>query len=153
MTWWLWIVIGMLLLGIELLAVDTAFYLVFLGFSAVIVGGIAWLTGLGGGLDWLLFGVVAGISLMSFRARTYARFLPADSSGDAARLLGAACVSHETIAPGAKGSVELRGTRWAAENVGTTTLLPGQRCSVAGLAGIVLRVHAASIPDPDSSSD
>jgi len=163
MIWWLWIVLGMLLLGIELLAVDTAFYLVFLGFSSLFVGAVAWLTGLGPGLDWLLFGVVAGISLMSFRARVYARFLPADTSDDAARLIGAAGICREAIEPGAKGAVELRGTTWSGENAGATPLAVGQRCVVADVAGIVLRVratgapHAAvgsrSEPDPEPSRD
>lgn len=153
MTWWLWIVLGMFLLAIELLAVDTAFYLVFLGFSSIFVGGVAWLTGLGGGLDWLLFGLVAGFSLMTFRARAYARFLPPDTSDDSARLIGASAVSRESIAPRAKGSVELRGTTWAAENVGSTTLAEGERCTVAAVAGIVLHVHAALPSNPEPSHD
>ena len=38
MTWWGWLIIGAILLGAELLAVDAQFYLVFLGLSAALVG-------------------------------------------------------------------------------------------------------------------
>ena len=38
MTWWSWMVLGALLLGAELFAIDAQFYLVFLGVSAVLVG-------------------------------------------------------------------------------------------------------------------
>ena len=38
MTWWSWMVLGALLLGAELFAIDAQFYLVFLGVSAILVG-------------------------------------------------------------------------------------------------------------------
>ena len=34
MTWWAWMILGAVLLGAELFAVDAQFYLVFLGVSA-----------------------------------------------------------------------------------------------------------------------
>ena len=38
MTWWGWMVLGAVLLGAELFAIDAQFYLVFLGLSAALVG-------------------------------------------------------------------------------------------------------------------
>ena len=38
MTWWTWMILGAVLLGAELFAIDAQFYLVFLGVSAAIVG-------------------------------------------------------------------------------------------------------------------
>ena len=38
MTWWGWMVLGAVLFGAELFAVDAQFFLVFLGLSAAIVG-------------------------------------------------------------------------------------------------------------------
>ena len=38
MTWWAWMILGAVLLGAELFAVDAQFYLVFLGVSAAVVG-------------------------------------------------------------------------------------------------------------------
>ena len=38
MTWWAWMILGAVLFGAELFAIDAQFYLVFLGLSAAIVG-------------------------------------------------------------------------------------------------------------------
>ena len=38
MEWWGWCILGVALLGVELLAVDAQFYLVFAGLAAVLVG-------------------------------------------------------------------------------------------------------------------
>ena len=38
MTWWVWMIAGVVLLGTELLLIDAQFYLVFLGLSAMLVG-------------------------------------------------------------------------------------------------------------------
>ena len=38
MTWWTWMILGGVLLGAELLAIDAQFYLVFLGISSALVG-------------------------------------------------------------------------------------------------------------------
>ena len=38
MAWWSWCIFGMVLLGVELLAVDAQFYLVFAGLAAIVVG-------------------------------------------------------------------------------------------------------------------
>ena len=57
MTWWSWLILGAVLLGAELFAVDAQFYLVFLGVSAAIVG----LAGLfGGGMPDMPPGAVPG---------------------------------------------------------------------------------------------
>ena len=41
MTWWAWMILGAVLFGAELFAIDAQFYLVFLGVSAAIVGLVA----------------------------------------------------------------------------------------------------------------
>ena len=38
MAWWGWCILGVVLLGVELLAVDAQFYLVFAGLAAIVVG-------------------------------------------------------------------------------------------------------------------
>lgn len=38
MAWWTWCIVGMLLFGLELFAIDAQFYLVFAGVAAVVVG-------------------------------------------------------------------------------------------------------------------
>src|SRR4029453_16187755 len=76
MSWWLWVVIGILLVGIELLS-PGGFYVIFFGLSALLVGA---LRGFGGieplWLQWLLFSVLAVGSLVLFRNRLVKRLQP-----------------------------------------------------------------------------
>ena len=37
MTWWAWLILGAVLFGAEILAIDAQFFLVFLGLSAALV--------------------------------------------------------------------------------------------------------------------
>ena len=74
MSWWLWVVIGILLVGIELLS-PGGFYVIFFGLAALLVGA---LRGLGladpAWLQWLLFSVLAVGSLLLFRQRLVKRW-------------------------------------------------------------------------------
>ncbi len=42
MPWWMWIVTGAILLGAELFIIDAQFFLVFIGVSALVTGGLAY---------------------------------------------------------------------------------------------------------------
>jgi membrane protein implicated in regulation of membrane protease activity len=143
MEWWQWIVLGALLLGAEMF-VDAEFYLVFLGVSALIVGSL--------GLapieipiwgQWLLFSFFAVASLRFFRKQFYSKYrgdIP--SRGEGAE--GEIAQVGEAIAPGAVGSVTLRGATWAARNVGEHPVAAGSRVVVVESAGLTLSVRAES---------
>ena len=64
MTWWGWMVLGAVLLGAELFAIDAQFYMVFLGVSAALVG-LAGLLGLAMP-EWAQWMAFAALSLISF---------------------------------------------------------------------------------------
>jgi hypothetical protein len=72
MTWWGWMVIGMLLLAAELFIIEADFFLVFLGAAAIITGltGIV-IPGLPEWAHWLIFAVLAVVSMLFFRKRVY----------------------------------------------------------------------------------
>ena len=72
MTWWSWMVLGAILLGAELLAIDAQFYLVFLGISAALVG-LASLLGIAmpEWAQWTTFAVLSLISFFTFRKSLY----------------------------------------------------------------------------------
>ena len=60
MIWWKWFVIGTLLLGIELFAIDAQFFLIFIGAAAIVVGLIGMLgINLPVWLQWVLFAALA----------------------------------------------------------------------------------------------
>jgi inner membrane protein len=142
MPWWGWMASGLTLFAIELGVVDTGFYLVFLGASALAVG----LFVLGSGstspsVQWVLFAGVALLSLGLFRGRVYARLrrtapdLPEGTSGEWA-------TARERIGPGDTGRVELRGTPWSARNVGTTPIEAGSHVRVLRTESVLLLVQA-----------
>src|SRR5512134_1168331 len=119
MPWWGWILVGTLLLAGELFVVEADFYLVFLGFSALVVGALT-LLGLGGPLwsQWLIFAVVAVASTVFFRRRVYQKLRPPGTSEVSDSVVGEWVVAREAIAPGGLGQAELRGTVWSARNAG-----------------------------------
>jgi hypothetical protein len=141
MPWWGWVVVGAVLLGSELLLVDSAFYLVFLGLAALAVGllGVANLSG-PPALQWAIFGGLSLVLLVGFRRRVYGLVRGADPPGHQA-FVGEIAVAQESIAPGAQGRAELHGAVWSARNVGSALLEPGQPARVEGIDGLVIRIR------------
>ena len=79
MQWWAWVAVGAILLGSELAFVDAQFYLVFLGLAALIVGllDVAGLP-LAVWAQWLVFTVLAVVSMFGFRQRIYEQLVERD---------------------------------------------------------------------------
>jgi hypothetical protein len=142
MPWWGWILVGTLLLAGELFVVEADFYLVFLGFSAVVVGALT-LLGLGGPLwsQWLIFALVAVASTVFFRRRVYQRLRPPGAEVSDS-VVGEWVLVRDAIAPGARGQAELRGAVWSARNAGAAPLPPGARARVVSVEGLVLEVRS-----------
>ncbi len=141
MPWWGWIVIGCFLLAAELLGVDAAFYLIFVGFAAVLTGllGLAGIT-LPEWAQWLTFAVIALASMVLFRARLYKRFRGV-AEGYGNTLIGELVETGEDIASGHRARVRLRGTKWTAVNVGESTIASGQSAEVVEADGTVLKIR------------
>ena len=140
MPWWGWILAGALLLGSELF-VTTEFYLVFLGFAALVVG-LFLLAGFDQPVwaQWLSFAVLAALFLVGFRRRVWQKI---GSTGTPVRdrVVGEIAKVSEHIEPGQEGRAELRGTVWTVRNVGEVPLEPGQRARAVDLEGLVLLVR------------
>jgi membrane protein implicated in regulation of membrane protease activity len=142
MTWWAWMILGAVLLGAELFAVDAQFYLVFLGVSAAIVG----LAGLFGivtpeWVQWLAFAVLSLFFFLTFRHTLYQKIrgggeeYPDSMSGDSITV-------SEDLAAGAEIRSEYRGTLWSVRNVGESTIAAGSRAKVVEVDGLTLKVDA-----------
>jgi membrane protein implicated in regulation of membrane protease activity len=142
MPWWGWIVVGVVLLGGELVA-NAQFYLVFLGIAAVLVGFLE-VAGLAGGtaMQWAIFGVLSVVLLLGFRGRIYGRFRGTSPPGHET-IVGEFATVKKAMAPGELGHAELRGTLWSARNVGDEALGAGQRAQVVRLEGLVIDVRRA----------
>ena len=142
MTWWSWMVIGGLLLGAELLAIDAQFYLVFIGVSAILVG-VAELLGISmpHWVQWVAFASLSLITMFTFRKSLYMR-LRGNSEGFRATLSGESIVIETDLAPGNDTRVQFRGSKWTARNVGDSNIAGGSKAIVVKVDGLTLHVRA-----------
>jgi membrane protein implicated in regulation of membrane protease activity len=140
MPWWGWLALGAGLLGAEII-VATDFWLATVGSAAMVMGLVLTLfEGPRAWLQWIEFAVLAVAFNMVFRRRLHER-LVGRPPGLEPELVGEAGVAIAAIAPGAQGSVELRGTTWQARNVGAEALAAHAPVRVMGVRGIVLEVQ------------
>lgn len=141
MAWWIWLIIGVVLLATEFAA--TTMHIAFFAVGAFVV---SILTGFGVDLPlWGQFLVFTGVSLFAFFfLRPIAvRKLKLDQKKVVDTLVGEQATTMEEIAPQGIGRAEMRGTTWSARNVGETVLNRGQRCVVAGVEGLTIHIRAA----------
>lgn len=142
MTWWSWMVLGAVLLGAELFAIDAQFYLVFLGISAVLVG-LASLFGIvmPEWAQWTVFAVLSLISFFTFRKSLYEK-IRGGAAGFRDSLQGDSLTVDTDLVAGAEARVEFRGSKWTARNVGSDTIRAGSRARVVRADGLTLHIEA-----------
>ena len=142
MTWWSWIILGAILLGAEMLAIDAQFFLVFLGVSAALVG-IAELFGIvmPEWAQWVTFAVLALIFMVTFRKSLYLK-LRAGATGFRASLTGDTVKVSTDLAPGQDARIEHRGSDWTAVNVGDTAISSGSKAKIIKVDGLILHISA-----------
>jgi len=141
MAWWSWMIIGAVMLGAELFVVDAAFYLVFIGCSAVIVGLVELA---GAGLEiwaqWVLFSVIAVVLMVLFRRKLYGmmRGTAEDyQSGPA----GETVTLEDSLEPGHTGRMSFRGTDWTIVNAGGVTIDAGEQARIIAVDGLKLKLE------------
>ena len=140
MHWWVWIVIGAILLGSELAFVEAQFYLVFLGAAALIVGildfsGVplpAW-------GEWIAFALLSLVSMMLFRSKVYhllRKEIPTMKSGP----VGDSVVVPIDLEPGASVRLDYRGSTWEARNDSEQTIAAGSEVRILRVDGLTLKL-------------
>lgn len=141
MPWWGWLIMGAILAGVELTAADLAFYFIFLGVSAIVVG-VAELAGADLPLwgQWLAFAGISLSSMVLFRKRVYEK-LKGDSPGFDGTPAGELVEVTEAVGVGARTRVKLRGSQWTATNVGATLIAAGSSARVVGSKGAGLEIE------------
>jgi membrane protein implicated in regulation of membrane protease activity len=135
-------IIGAVLLGAELFAVDAQFYLVFLGLSAAIVGLLS-LFGvvMPDWVEWTIFAALSLISFFTFRKSLYEK-IRGGAEGFRETLSGNTVNILDDLAPGSDARIDFRGTKWTAKNVGDHTIAGGSRARVVKAEGLTLHVEA-----------
>ncbi len=144
MEWWIWLLLGLVLLGAEV-ALPGGIIMLFFGVAALIVGG---LVGIGfGGPSWiqyLLFSIISIGSLLTLRGPILRKMATgSDANEKIDTLLNQSVIALDSLAPGAEGQVELRGTTWSAQNIGDALIRKGQKCVVERNDGLKLFVRPA----------
>jgi inner membrane protein len=142
MTWWSWMVLGAVLLGAELFAIDAQFYLVFLGVSAAVVG----LAGMFGLVmpewaQWTAFAVLSLVFFFTFRKSLYEK-IRGGAIGFHETLTGNTVRVEDDLVTGAETRIEYRGTKWTAKNIGNETIAGGSKARVVKADGLTLHVEA-----------
>jgi len=139
MSWWMWALLGLALLGGEMLT-PGGFYFLFFGVSGLVVsaivrldwGGPAW-------FQWFLFSIISVVCLVPLRSRLVrwvSGGLEAAPRVDA--LVGETAVVLEDVASGDIGKAELRGSSWNARNAAARPLRKGERARVTRVEGLTL---------------
>ena len=146
MTWWLWVVVGLILLALEM-ATPGGFFIAFFGVAALLVGLLTGMHVLGPvWLQWLLFSIISVASVMFFRKPLLEWMKKREPQRPAVdTLVGETAIVSEDIAAGGVGKAELRGTSWTVRSRAAEALRRGQRCRVEQVDGLTLWVKAESI--------
>lgn len=149
MVWWLWVIVGLTLLVLEM-ATPGGFFALFFGVGALAVSVLA-AVGLGPVWQWIAFPVISLGLVLLLRARLQERLRrspgpPVDS------LVGQEVILLEDLPAGGEARAELRGVPWSARaaqgpgpadaQAGARPLAKGQRCKVERVDGVVLYVKA-----------
>jgi membrane protein implicated in regulation of membrane protease activity len=142
MTWWYWLVLGLVLIALEMASAG-GFYIIFFGVAALVVGPLAyfWLAE-HVGVQWLLFSMLSVASLVLFRNPLMRKLNLGAGAADIDSLAGETGTALDDMGAGANGHVELRGTTWTAKNTGATPLARGTRCVVVRADRLTLLVKA-----------
>ena len=142
MTWWGWMILGAVLLGAELFAIDAQFYMVFLGLSAALVG-LAGMLGIAmpEWVQWTAFGTLSLISFFTFRKGLYEK-IRGGAKGFRASITGETVTISEELSAGSETRTQFRGSDWTVRNTGSTAISAGSRVKVVKVDGITLHVEA-----------
>jgi len=139
MAWWIWILLGLGLLFVEL-ATPGSFVAFFFGLSGIVVGVLVALGWAGPGwVHWLLFSALAIMMLALLRGPLNARLNLRGSGRPVDSLVGEGGVVLDEVPEGGVGKVEVRGSSWNVR--ASQALKKGQRCRVERVDGLTLWVR------------
>jgi membrane protein implicated in regulation of membrane protease activity len=139
MGWWLWVLLGIGLLAVEM-ATPGGFFALFFGLGAILVGiltalgwsGPAW-------MQWVLFSALSVAALLLLRGPLKGRLSLRGSQRPVDSLVGESAMVIEDVPTSGVGKVDLRGSSWSARSA--AALAKGQRCIVDRVDGLTLWVR------------
>jgi membrane protein implicated in regulation of membrane protease activity len=135
MAWWLWALLGIALLAVEV-ATPGGLFALFFGAAALVVAPIA-AAGADRVSQWLLFSGLS-IAALALLRKGLLRRLENRQAVDVDAIVGQEAVVLGDVAPGGEGKAELRGVPWSARAAAGGALRAGQRCRVERVEGVTL---------------
>lgn len=144
MVWWIWLLLGLALLALEIVT-PSGFYIFFFGIGAIVTGVVVD-AGLGGPpwLQWLFFSFFSIASAYLLRHRLSRTFSAhsAQRDADPGALIGESAVLLGDLRSGGVGRAEIRGTSWTVRAREPRDLPSGTYCIVENVDGATLWVRA-----------
>ena len=132
MAWWLWALLGIGLLVVELSTAGGLFAL-FFGIGALLVAPLA----VGEVAQWIAFTAISIVLLATLR-RPVQRWLFARKGPPIDAIVGEEVTLLADVPAGGEGKAELRGSPWSTRASSGLPLSKGQRCTVERVDGLVL---------------
>ncbi len=139
MAWWLWVIVGLGLLVVEV-ATPGGLFAFFFGVGALCVAPLAAL-GFDPAWQWIAFPIVSLLLVLVLRGRLQER-LQAPRGKPVDTLVGEEAVLLSDLPAGGEVQAELRGVPWSARAASGIPMRQGQRCRVERVDGLVLYVTA-----------
>lgn len=139
MAWWIWVILGFVLLALEMLTIGV--HVGFFALGAFSVGALVALD-LAGPLwvQLMLFALISCAGLFLARPIILKRLRIHTKEVDS--FVGEQARAVSDIAVEGIGKAEMRGSAWNARNVGSTPISAGQRCSVEQVQGLTILIRA-----------
>jgi membrane protein implicated in regulation of membrane protease activity len=150
MIWWLWVMVGLGLLVVEM-ATPGGLFALFFGVGALCVSPLAAL-GLPAAGQWITFSAVSVVLLVTLRNRLRQRLGRRAATSPVDSLVGQEVILLEDLPAGGEAKAELRGVPWSARSSSGAAAARGQRCTVERVEGVLLWVKAVSEVHGEGSS-
>lgn len=147
--WWIWLVLGVAFVVVEVLVLD----LLFLMLAAGTVGAL--ITSLAGGEPWLQIVVFAVLSLLMLgfvRPSALKRLKQAPDSAEYVETLRGSMAHVLEPVSATAGTVKVDGEIWSARTHAGTVLDPGSQVRIEEVDGATLRVAPRAAIDWDSAA-
>src|ERR1044072_4558354 len=141
MDWWIWILLGLVLLLAELVT-PGGFYILFFGLGGIAVGLLSAFEA--AGPIWfqiVLFSIISVFSLWFFREKLL-ELTRGPSMDRVDTYIGETAVVLDDISVNGIGKAEMRGTPWNTRNVSRRPPARGERCKVERVKGLTIFVRA-----------
>lgn len=154
MLWWHWSILGLVLIGMEILTLGGLgnFYFLFFGVAALMVSALAGLSLTEEAwLQWFFFVLFGVISLFALRKPLQGTgFLKGKNGLPVDSMVGEFATVLENLEAQRIGKVELRGSTWTARNAGTSNIEKGSQAKVIRVEGLTLWIQAEPITQEES---